>query len=62
MNVPCRMFSYLVEDGFDIDREVPVRAAKPSHDAETQARGASLQSDGLIHSSTMGIEGRSMWV
>ena len=50
------MFSHLVEDSFDVDRQVSVRAPEPSYNAEAQARGASLQSDGLIHPSTVGIE------
>lgn len=33
-----------------------MRAAEPSYDAEAQSRGASLESDGLIHASTVGIE------
>lgn len=51
-----RTFSHLVEHSFDVDGQVTVRAAKPSYDAEAQARGASLQSDGLIHTSTAGTE------
>lgn len=46
------MFSHLVEDGFDVDRKVSVRAAEPSYDAEAQAWWASLQSNGLVHAST----------
>lgn len=37
-----RMLSHLVKDGFDVDRQVSMRAAKTSHDAETKTRGASL--------------------
>jgi len=29
--------SHLVEHRFDVDRQVPVRAAEPPHDAEAQA-------------------------
>lgn len=35
---PWSTFSHLVEDGFDVDRQVSVRAAEPSYDAEAQAR------------------------
>lgn len=31
-------FSHLIEYSFDIDRQVSVRAAEPSYDAEAQAR------------------------
>lgn len=42
-------FSHLVEYSFDIDRQVSVRAAEPSYDAEAQAWWASLESNGFIH-------------
>lgn len=32
-----QIFPHLVEDSFDVDRQVSVRAAKPSYDAEAQA-------------------------
>lgn len=43
--------THLVEDGFDVDRQVSVRAAEPSDDTKAQAWGASLQSNSLIHTS-----------
>lgn len=49
-------FSHLIEDGFDVDGQVSVRAAEPPYDAEAQARRASLQSDGLVCASTVGTD------
>ena len=58
-DVPNREVSHLVEDGFDVYRQVSVRAAEPSHNAEAQARRASLQRDGLIHASAVWTEGKA---
>lgn len=54
--LPGGTLSHLVEDGFDVDGQISVRAAEPSYDAEAQARRASLQSDALVHASAVGTE------
>lgn len=54
-----RKLSHLVEDGLDVDGQISVRAAEPSHDAEPQARRASLQSDGFVLPSAVGREVRN---